>query len=138
MGGLGVFTPFEFKGRRIMLPATIRGSDVQVFYDSGCSAFGLLTSKYHYDRLTDQNEKEVAWGANRRGESIPIHHKPSNLQFELGPTKLALKRISYAEMYNFLQVTIGRVIGGGFLGNKPLTESTLIIDTKSEEFLIVK
>ena len=135
---LGKFTPFKFNGRRIMLPANIDGSDVQVFYDSGCSPFGLLTSKYHYDRLTDPNEKEIAFGANRRGESIPIHHKSSDLQIRLGSTDLTLKRVSYAEMYNFLQSTVGRFIGGGFLGNKSLIESTLIIDTKANEFLVVQ
>ena len=138
LNALGKFTPFKFKGRRIMFPANIDGSDVELFYDSGCSAFGLLTSKYHYDRLTDPEEKEIAYGANRRGESIPIHHKSSDLQIKLGSTDLSLKRISYAEMYNALQATVGRFIGGGFLGNKSLTEFTLIIDTKTNEFLVVK
>ena len=138
MNDLGEFTPFEFKGRRIMLPANINGSDVELFYDSGCSAFGLLTSKYHYDRLTDPNDDEIAYGANRFGESIPVHHKPSDIRIQLGSTEIPLKRISYAEMYNFLQVTVGRFIGGGFFGNKSLTESTLILDTNASEFLVVK
>ncbi len=135
---LGSFTPFKFKGRRIMLPASIDGSDVELFYDSGCSAFGLLTSKYHYDRLTDPNEKEIAYGANRHGDSVPIHHKSSDRSISLGATELPLKRVSYAELYNFLQTTVGRVIGGGFFGNKSLTESTLIIDAVTNEFLVVK
>jgi len=135
---LGDFTPFKFKGRRILLPANIDGSNVEVFYDSGCSAFGLLTSKYQYDRLTDPNDKEIAYGANRRGESIPIHHRPSDLMIKLGETELSVQRISYAEMYNFLQTTVGRFVGGGFFGNKSLLECTLILDTKSNEFLVVK
>ncbi len=121
-----------------MLPARINGSDVQLFYDSGCSPFGLLTSKYHYDRLTDPDEPEIAYGANRFGESIPIHHKASDLQIQLGATDISLKRISYAEMYTLLQSTVGRLIEGGFLGNKSLTESTLILDAKTNEFLVVK
>lgn len=137
MNNLGEFAPFQFKGRRIMLPARISGSNVELFYDSGCSAFGLLTSKYHYDRLTDPEVKEIAYDANRFGESVPIHHKPSDLQIELGTTEIRLGRISYAEMYNLLQSTVGRFVGGGFLGNKSLVESTLIIDTKANEFLVL-
>lgn len=134
---LGTFTPFKFKGRRIMLPARIDDADVEVFYDSGCSAFGLLTSKFYYEKLTNKNDKEIALSGNRHGESVPFHHKPSDLPIRLGNTELSIQRISYAELYNFLQMTIGRFVGGGFLGNKCLVDCNLILDTKSNEFLVV-
>lgn len=137
LDALGTFTPFKFKGRRIMLPARINGSDVEVFYDSGCSAFGLLTSKYHYSRLTNAEDKEIEFAANRHGDSVPMHHKPSDLPIKLGETEVSIQRISYAELYSFLQTTIGRFVGGGFLGNKCLVDCNLILDTKSKEFLVV-
>ncbi|MFN3189435.1 MAG: hypothetical protein ACE361_02845 [Aureliella sp.] len=137
LDGLGTYTPFRFKGRRIMLPTKINGFEAEVFYDSGCSAFGLLTSKYFYDRLTDANVQELAFGANRHGSSVPIHHKHSDLPIEFGETELSIQRISYAELYSFLQTTIGRLVPGGFLGNKCLVECNLILDTKSNEFLVV-
>ena len=134
---LGTFTPFRFQGRRIMLPAIINGSEAEVFYDSGCSSFGLLTSKYFYDRMTNAEDKEIALDANRHGDSVPMHHKPSDLPIKLGATELSIQRISYAELYNFLQTTIGRLVGGGFLGNKCLVDCNLILDTRSQEFLVV-
>ena len=133
----GEFAPFKFKGRRIMFPATIDGSDVEVFYDSGCSAFGLLTSKYYYDLLTDPNVKEIAYGASRHGDSVSVHHKSSDLRIKLGATEIELKRISYVELYSFLQTTVGRLIGGGFFGNKSMVKGTLIIDTIENEFLFI-
>ena len=132
------FSPLDFKGRRIMLTGQIKGDDVQFFYDSGCSPFGLLTSKYQYDQLTDPNSKELAYDANRFGDAVPVHHKASEMLLRVGTTDLPVKRISYAELYSFMQVAVGRFIGGGFLGNKTLTESTLILDLKANEFLVFK
>lgn len=138
INALGNFSSFKFQGRRIILPVKIDGSDVEVFYDSGCSAFGLLTSKFQYDRLTNPNDQEISHGSNRHGQTVPIHHKTSDLRIQFGEADLSIKRVSYAELYNFLQVTIGRFVGGGFLGNKCLIESTLIIDANASEFLVIE
>ncbi|MEM7558911.1 MAG: hypothetical protein AAF394_07295 [Planctomycetota bacterium] len=138
LDSLGEFSPLEFNGRRIMLTGQIKGDDVQFFYDSGCSPFGLLTSKYQYDQLTDPNSEELAYDANRFGDAVPVHHKASEMPLRVGTTDLPVKRISYAELYSFMQLAVGRFIGGGFLGNKTLTESTLILDLKANEFLVVK
>ena len=40
-------------------------------------------------------------------------------------------------MYAGLQSAFGRFIDGGFLGNNSLTDSTLILDTTANEFLMV-
>ncbi|MCR9245135.1 MAG: erythromycin esterase family protein [bacterium] len=136
---LGEFVPFDFSGRRIMLPSTIAGTEQDVFYDSGCSAFGLLTSKYHFDRFTDPNVAEIQYSANRFGDSIPVHHKPCSGNLRLGTVELPLERVSYVELYEFFQATLGRFsFFGGFLGNKALLESTLILDTEASEFLLVR
>ena len=135
---LGPFTPFKFKGRRIILPATMDGIEMELFYDSGCSAFGFLTSKYHFERFADKGSKEISYNANRHGDPVFIHHKDCDSIVTLGETQIPVKRVSYAELYSFLQVTLGRVINGGFFGNKSLTESTLILDGIELEFLVVE
>lgn len=134
---LGTFSPFDFKGRRIMLPATIENANVELLYDSGCSSFGLLTSKYYFERFADPEAKAIHFNANRFGDLIPIHHQPTNIVATLGNVKLPLKRVSYVEQYAGLQSVFGRFFGGGFIGNKSLTESTLILDVKAEEFLVL-
>jgi len=141
LNSLGEFTPFRFPGRRIMLPAVVDGSRLDLLYDSGCSPFGLLTSKYHFKRYSDPGVAEINLDANRRGESIPVHHKPCDMTMKMGGAELTLARVSYVEMYGALQMTIGRFanLGGlsGFLGNQGLTESTLILDTIANEFLVL-
>lgn len=138
---LGTFTPFDFKGRKIVMPVTIDGSSENLIYDSGCSAFGLLTSGYYYDQYSDPNEPEIQYNGNRHGDPIPIHHRTCDLTATFGEAELPLKRISYVNLYAPVQALVGRFssFAGfiGVLGNEPLTESTLIFDAKTNEYLVV-
>lgn len=138
---LGTFTAFDFTGRKIVLPVTINGASQNLIYDSGCSAFGLLTSGYYYDRYSDANEPEVTYNANRHGDPVPVHQRTCDLPVKFGETELPLKRISYVNLYAPVQAVVGRFSGFagfiGVLGNEPLTESTLILDAKSDEYLVV-
>ncbi len=134
---LGSFQPFEFPGRRVLLPTTIKGVEMQVLWDSGCSPFGLLTSKYHFENYAKPNSNGIRFGANRFGDTIPVHHKPCELVATFGGEDVPLKRVSYVEMYSGMQSAFGRFIYGGFIGNKSLLHSTLILDTKANEFLLV-
>lgn len=139
MSSLPGFQAFAFEGRRFMLPTQIAGKELELFYDSGSSAFGLITSKKRFDDYTDKNEEEVKYDGNRLDESLTIHHKSSNEIMEIGHATLPLKRISYVDIYADYQrfmTPFTRI--GGWLGNKPFTESTLILDTKKEEFIVIE
>ena len=139
---LGTFTPFDFKGRKIVMPVTFDGASENVIYDSGCSSFGLLTSNHYYDHYSDANEPEIALNVNRHGSPVFIHHRRSELTATFGDTELPLKRISYANLYPTVQALVGRFSSYagfiGVLGNETLTESTLILDGKSQEYLVIK
>lgn len=139
MTALPAFEAFEFNGRRLMLPSQIGGRERLLLYDSGCSSFGLITSKNRYNKYTDKKDKEIAIDGSRWGESLPIHHKATNTRIEIGGSNLALRRISYVDMYASLQrfmTPFTRI--GGWLGNKPFVDACLILDTKKEEFIVVE
>lgn len=138
MAALPNFKSFDFPGRRIMLPVTLDNKDYEFLYDSGCSAFGLITIKSRFDKYTDENTKQVNYDAKAWEGSIPIRSKETDKLFTIGGTDLKLKRVSFVDMYGITQPLITpftRV--GGWLGNQPFTESTLILDTKTEEFIVV-
>ncbi|MFK7821361.1 MAG: hypothetical protein AB8G99_21780 [Planctomycetaceae bacterium] len=137
LSSLGSFQPFEFTGRRVLLPTTIDDTEMQVLWDSGCSSFGLFTSKYFFDDYSDPDEPGIQFGAMRFGDTVPAYHKPCDLIATFGETKIPVKRVSYLDMYAGLQTTFGRFTPGGFLGNKSLTESTLILDTTVNEFFVL-
>ena len=133
------FHPFSFEGRRLMLPTTIGDKKLKLFYDSGSSAFGLITSKNRYDASSNPDEKEIRYSANSWGNSLVVIHKETDEEIEIGGENLPLKRISYVDIYaNFQRFMIPFTRIGGWLGNKPFTNSVLIIDTRNEEFTVTK
>jgi len=139
MNALTTFKPFSFKGRRFMLPAKIDGSALELFYDSGSSGFGLITTKNRYDKLTDKSTEEYIFDANRFGDPIPIHYKYTEKRIEIGGVNLDLKSVSYVNMYaSFQKLMTPFTKIGGWLGNKSFTESVLILDTQKKEFTILE
>ncbi|WP_400079093.1 hypothetical protein [Winogradskyella sp. R77965] len=139
MKALPKFKSFDFTGRRIMLPATLNDKDYELFYDSGCSAFGLITIKTRFDNYSDVNIEAIAYDAKSWKSSIPITSKPTSQPISIGNTELSLKRVSFVDMYSWSQPLVTPFTRiGGWLGNQPFTESTLIIDTKTEEFIVIK
>ncbi|MFK7817204.1 MAG: hypothetical protein AB8G99_00675 [Planctomycetaceae bacterium] len=135
------FTPFAFKGRRIILPVRVAGGDEHVFWDSGCSSFGLLTSAYYYHKLTDADVEETRFNANRHGDPVFIHRRESAQPIEFGSTSCSIKNIAYANLYEAAQTAFGRFSGLvgfiGFLGNQPFNDCTLVIDSQQNEFLVI-
>lgn len=139
MKTLADFKPFDYVGRRIMLPVTLDNKNYEFLYDSGCSAFGLITIKSRFNKYTDESTKQINYDAKSWESSIPIRSKTSNKQFSIGNTQLSLKRVSYVDMYAWSQPIITPFTRiGGWMGNQPFNESTLILDTKTEEFIVIK
>ncbi len=139
MEDLPEFKPFDYKGRRIMLPATIDGENYELLYDSGCSAFGLITTKNRFEKYSDKSTEAIAYSAKSWKSSIPITSKKSNQKFSIGNTELSLKRVSYVDMYTVFQPLVTPFTKiDGWLGNQPFNESILILDTKDEEFVVIK
>ena len=139
MQNLPKFSSFDFTGRRIMLPVIIDDKEYELFYDSGCSAFGLITIKSRFDKYTDSNTEAITYDAKSWDSSIPITSKPSKKPIKIGNTELSLKRVSYIDMYTWSQSLVTPFTRiGGWLGNQPFNESTLILDIKAKEFFIYK
>jgi len=138
MDTISGFQSFSFDGRRFMLPATIRGKSLELFYDSGSSAYGLITSKDRYDHFTKDDKDEITHATNRRGETLTTHHKATKAIIVIGSAELPLRRVSYVAMYAEFQKYITPFTRiGGWLGNKPFLRSVLIIDTRAKEFVVL-
>lgn len=139
MAALPDFRSFDFQGRRIMLPTMINGKELSLLYDSGCSAFGLITTWNRFEDYTDERTETIAYDANSWGNGIPIRHKSTNQKMLIGNANLSMERASYVNMYAWTQryvTSFTRV--GGWLGNRPFAECTLILDTQTEKFIIIK
>ena len=139
MATLAKFKSFDFSGRRIMLPVNLDHTAYEFLYDSGCSAFGLITTKNRFDKYANQNLEDIKYDAKSWENQIPIRSKVSDQRISIGHSKLTLKRVSYVDMYTAMQPLLAPFTKiGGWLGNQPFNETTLILDTQTEEFIIIK
>lgn len=132
------FSAFDFPGRRIMLPVKIDNKTYEFLYDSGCSAFGLITTKQRFEKYTEESSPLIKYDAKSWDDSIDINTKVSNQPIEIGGSELTLNRVSFVNMYSFLQPLVmpfTRI--GGWMGNQTINQSKLILDTKAKEFLIL-
>ncbi|GAA4280275.1 hypothetical protein [Gaetbulibacter aestuarii] len=137
MQGLKGFKAFDFPGRRVMLPAIVDGKKYEFLYDSGCSAFGLITTKQRFEKYSDASTPVESFGAKSWEDKIYINSKSSDYPLSIGGAKLTMKRVSCVDMYAFLQPLVTPFTRiGGWMGNQAINESRLILDTKSKEFLI--
>ena len=133
------FVSFDFTGRRFMLPCEIDGKKHELFYDSGSSAFGLITIKKRYLKYSNKEDREISYNANRHGDPIPVKHKPTNEMMKIGGLELSLQRVCYVDMYSNVQGLITPFTRiGGWLGNKPFENNSLIFDVKNEMFVVVQ
>ncbi|MEL6846173.1 MAG: hypothetical protein AAFP02_23440, partial [Bacteroidota bacterium] len=74
---------------------------------------------------------------NSHGNSIPVFHRRSDEEMIIGGKTLSLKRISYVQWNDEWQGFFSRFSSiGGWMGNKPFTESALVLDTKTGEFAV--
>lgn len=138
LADLGSFTPFEFKGRRIMLPAEMDGKTRKLFYDSGSSAFSFITTKNRCEDMASENSEEIRYEANSWGSSVPICHMTTEKKIKFGETNLDVRRVSYIDMYTPIQSMMAPFSKvDGWLGNKTFTESKLVLDTKEMEFMVI-
>ena len=131
------FKAFDFPGRRVMLPATVDGKDYEFLYDSGCSAFGLITTKQRFERYSEASAPIVSYAAKSWEDKIYINSKSSDHPFTIGGAQLRMNRVSCVDMYSFLQPLVTPFTRiGGWMGNQAFNESRLILDTQANEFLI--
>ena len=131
------FKTFDFPGRRVMLPAIVDGKHYEFLYDSGCSAFGLITTKQRFEQYSESSEPVVSYAAKSWEDKIYIHSKSSEHPLIIGGANLRMNRVSCVDMYSFLQPLVTPFTRiGGWMGNQALNGSRLILDTKTNEFLI--
>lgn len=138
MKNLFGFQTFDFPGRRVLLPVEVEGKQYEFLYDSGCSAFGLITTKQRFKKYTKENDTMVSFDAKSWNDKISIHTKNSDVPLSIGGAQLKLNKVSCVDMYAFLQPLVTPFTRiGGWMGNQSINQTKLILDTQKKEFVII-
>ncbi len=139
------FESFDFSGRKLMLPCTIDGKKQIMYYDSGCSSFGLVTTKSIYKKYANANSEEVNYEISSLGRAhwwskpVLIHENQTDKVMMISGQNIAINKVGYFGIFEDLQRMIKPFTKiDGWLGNISFLDCSLIFDAPNEEFLIVK
>lgn len=125
---------FKFKKRKIILQAFLKGKKEKFLYDSGTSAYELLTNKEIWDDLKLTNsaviiEKEQSWK-----NILTSYTAKSNNSILFKNSKIPLSEVTYVEGFSKSQYLMMKFSGmTGMLGNKIFIKNSIYIDCSNNK-----
>ncbi|MXN93041.1 hypothetical protein GR160_17585 [Flavobacterium sp. Sd200] len=131
------FTDFEFKNRRIIIPATIENRKLKLLYDSGSSGYELITNKSEWETYRTPNGKITTDKGNSWGNTLTVISASANKQILFGNLNLPLTKVTYIEGISHIQKLLMKKSGmQGMIGNKIFKGHKIILDCKNEKYKI--
>lgn len=124
--------------RSILFPATVAGKKTILYFDTGSSAFELLTNKETAQSLSISDAKPFSYKVNSWGKMLDATTLPVTGIVEIGNAKLPLKNATYIEGASDAQVQQMMRMGiGGMTGNKLFLHSILFLDLKKKKVAVL-
>ncbi|SMG37783.1 hypothetical protein SAMN05661096_02479 [Marivirga sericea] len=129
---------FEFTKRKVMLQGQINSERTKFFYDSGSSAFELITDKDQWENLALFGAVEKVYQANSWGSKLDVHNIASDAVITFGLQEIPLSKVTYIEGTSLIQNVLMYFSGmGGMIGNKLFIGKVLILDAKNQKFAVL-
>ena len=130
-----VMNDFMFVRRSILFPASIKGKKSILFFDSGSSAFTLLTNKETAELLAVPDAVAVVSKTKSWNRTMTAYTIPTTDIIGIAGKKLPLLSTTYMEGVSENQLAQMMRLGiGGLTGNQLFVNSVLIIDAKNKKF----
>lgn len=134
-----IIADFDFRYRRVLLPARIGGRRVRLLYDSGSSAYALVTDKETWQRLALPGSATTIGSANSWGRTVATYTRPTTAAAVVGATEVPLGEVTYLEGIGVLSELAIRATGlGGLTGNKLFEGGALWLDAANEKFAVLR
>lgn len=129
------FVPLGFDSRRVMLDMRLQGEPKQLLFDSGSSAFALLTSESTWHDLAQPAATAHTAAVNSWGKTLTSHTIPTAAALQAGALVVPLRTVTYVEGMSWWQTLLMTSSGmGGMLGNEPFVDRTVILDVPGKRF----
>jgi hypothetical protein len=131
---------FYFARRSVLLPATVNGKKTLLLFDTGSSAYTLLTDKATGHSLTDANSTWQTYPVTSWNRVLTANTSSTKAKIEIASQVLPINHVTYMEGASSQQIDQMMKLGiGGMTGNKLFLNSILVLDTKNKKFgLVVK
>jgi hypothetical protein len=132
-------TPFVFKERRVLLPAVINNKKTELFFDTGSSAYELLTDQATFNELSKPGAPVEKYNVNSWDDTLTVYNKTAASTVSMAGAVLPLHQVTWMEGMSFIQRLLMRFSGmGGMTGNKLFINKTLVLDAKHQQFGIMR
>lgn len=129
------FVNLIFKKRRILLPAEILGKKYDLLYDSGTSAFALITSEDMWKTLSTDGADVIETKAKSSGRTLTTYTTKSDHYVQFSSVELKLNEVTFIRGTSLMQYWMMRLSGmGGMIGNKLFEGRTILIDCRNRRF----
>ncbi|GAB3730899.1 hypothetical protein GCM10027594_12930 [Hymenobacter agri] len=129
------FVPMSFKERRVLLKVGLQGQEKELMFDSGSSAFALLTSQANWEQMAQPAAQAQAVPVNSWGKTLTAHTVATDAAMQFGASTVPLHTVTYIDGTTFVQRTLTRFSGmGGMLGNAPFSQRTIVLDVRNGRF----
>ncbi|OUJ76196.1 hypothetical protein [Hymenobacter crusticola] len=129
------FVPLDFANRRVLVQASLREQPQQFLFDSGSSAFSLLTSRGTWEKLAQPAATEQVAKVNSWGKILVAHTVASEAALQFATKRMPLRTVTYIEGTTLMQQALTRFSGlTGMLGNAPFDGQTIILDARGSRF----
>jgi len=120
---------FKFKKRKIIIEGVFKGKAEQFLYDSGTSAYELLTTKEVWAGLKISNSKVVVEKTRSWQNILTAYTANCNDFIRLGNLELPLREVTYVEGFSQSQYLLMKYAGmTGMLGNKIFLNHCIYLD----------
>jgi hypothetical protein len=133
------FVPLAFTSRRLLLNLGVAGETKPLLFDSGSSAFALLTNQATWQQLAKPEAPARTVAVNSMGRTLTSHTVATAAALQLGTVALPLQTVTYIEGTNLMESLLMRFSGmGGMLGNRPFNQHTVVVDVSHQRFGLVR
>lgn len=132
-------TDFSYVQRNIMLPATIKGKKTLLYFDTGSSAFSLLTSKEIALSMAGADTVASRYPVTSWGRTLYANSMATRDSIEISGLTIPIRTVTYMDGASEEQVNRMLKLGiGGMTGNKLFLQTGLVLDTKNKKMLLIR
>jgi hypothetical protein len=133
------FAPLSFAERRVQFTTTVQGKPKQLLFDSGSSAFALLTSKTIFQEMAQPTAPVKVAAVKSLNRMLTSYTAATPATVAIGAVAVPLGTVTHIEGTSFMEKNLMRFSGmGGMLGNAPFTAGTLILDVRGGRFGVLR
>lgn len=120
---------FKFKKRKIIVKGFLKGQGENFLFDSGTSAYELLTNKQVWEDLKRPNSKINIEKSQSWDKVLTTFTANCNQKIKFDNQEIQLNNVTYVEGFSQVQYSMMKFSGmNGMLGNKIFLNNSLYID----------